>query len=186
MLPKNLTEKTEQEKMGDLQAMSVLSNYQDNLSQEMNTDRDNGSEASTRAAEECGCGEPAPTLPGGVNGKAKTVANHCSIVMGGIHNNPSLTFNDGVRSIDFVLVWESLKEDATSPEAYEQRRIFEHNLEQDGLQLEREAPEGLHGLHFVKIHAPVQVLRDYSEILKLRMPMKECSKIRKVAGRMPY
>ncbi|XP_030030967.2 anoctamin-1 isoform X4 [Manduca sexta] len=134
------TEKTEQEKMGDLQAMSVLSNYQDNLSQEMNTDR---------------------------------------IVMGGIHNNPSLTFNDGVRSIDFVLVWESLKEDATSPEAYEQRRIFEHNLEQDGLQLEREAPEGLHGLHFVKIHAPVQVLRDYSEILKLRMPMKECSKIRK-------
>ncbi|XP_037302441.1 anoctamin-5-like isoform X4 [Manduca sexta] len=147
MLPKNLTEKTEQEKMGDLQAMSVLSNYQDNLSQEMNTDR---------------------------------------IVMGGIHNNPSLTFNDGVRSIDFVLVWESLKEDATSPEAYEQRRIFEHNLEQDGLQLEREAPEGLHGLHFVKIHAPVQVLRDYSEILKLRMPMKECSKIRKVAGRMPY
>lgn len=30
-------------------------------------------------------------------------------------------------------------------------------------------------LHFVKIHAPLEVLRRYSEILKLRMPMKEVS-----------
>ncbi|XP_062528738.1 anoctamin-1 isoform X6 [Bombyx mori] len=127
------TEKAAQEKIGDIHAMSVLSNYQDNLSQDMNTDR---------------------------------------IVMGGINNNPSLTFNDGVRSIDYVLVWESGRNDATTPEAYEQRRIFEQNLEHDGLQLEREEPEGLYGLNFVKIHVPVDVLRDYSEILKLRMPMK--------------
>uniref|UniRef100_A0A2A4JBM3 Anoctamin n=1 Tax=Heliothis virescens TaxID=7102 RepID=A0A2A4JBM3_HELVI len=118
---------------GELQAMSVLSTYADNLSQDMNTDR---------------------------------------IVMGGILNNPSLTFNDGVRSIDYVLVWEAFKEDAATPEAYQQRKIFEENLEQEGLQLEREAPENLYGLNFVKIHAPLAVLRDYSEILKLRMPMK--------------
>ncbi|KAJ0181435.1 hypothetical protein K1T71_003520 [Dendrolimus kikuchii] len=175
------TEKETQERIGDLQAMSVLSTYQDNLSQDMNTDRDNGSETSTRPAEDCWCGEPAPDVRIGSQGNGKPSVNHCSIVMGGILNNPSLTFNDGVRSIDYVLVWESAKDDATKPEAYEQRKIFESNLELDGLQLEREAPEDLYGLNFVKIHAPVSVLRDYSEILKLRMPMKECSKIRKSA-----
>ncbi|XP_049887733.1 anoctamin-1 isoform X3 [Pectinophora gossypiella] len=133
------TEKEAQEK-NDLQAMSVLSMYKDNISQDMNTER---------------------------------------IVMSGVMNNPSLTFNDGVRSIDYVLVWEANKEDATTTEAYQQRKIFEMNLQSEGLELEYEAPEHLHGLHFVKIHTPLAVLRDYSEILKLRMPMKECSKIRK-------
>ncbi|CAH0698738.1 unnamed protein product [Spodoptera exigua] len=161
----------EAQENGELQAMS------DNLSQEMNTDRDNGSEASTRPAEDFTCGDPAITL--GPNGNGKPPANHCSIVMGGILNNPSLTFNDGVRSIDYVLVWEAFKEDASTAAAYEQRKIFEQNLELEGLQLEREAPENLYGLNFVKIHAPVSVLRDYSEILKLRMPMKDCSKIKK-------
>ncbi|XP_045542104.1 anoctamin-1 isoform X5 [Papilio machaon] len=201
-------EKETQEKIGDLQAMSVLSTYQDNLSQDMNTDRDNGSEASTRAAEECGCGEPAQPHLDSSNNNGKPVANHCSysrfngitkisashgngftsekilgngirIVMGGILNNPSLSFNDGVRSVDFVLVWEAGRENSTTPEAFKQRKVFEENLEKEGLQLEREAPENLHGLHFVKIHAPLSVLKDYSEILKLRMPMKDCSKIRK-------
>ncbi|KAH9634436.1 hypothetical protein HF086_008270 [Spodoptera exigua] len=101
--------------------------------------RDNGSEASTRPAEDFTCGDPAITL--GPNGNGKPPANHCSIVMGGILNNPSLTFNDGVRSIDYVLVWEAFKEDASTAAAYEQRKIFEQNLELEGLQLEREAPE---------------------------------------------
>ncbi|VVC96070.1 unnamed protein product [Leptidea sinapis] len=155
--------------------MSVFSTYPDNLSQDMNTDRD-GSDASTRPAEDCGCG---PTYPDNANNNSKPTANHCSIVMGGVLTNPSLSFNDGVRSVDFVLVWEAGKEQASTREAFEHRRIFERNLEADGLQLEREAPENCHGLNFVKIHAPYAVLRDYSEILKLRMPMKECSKIRK-------
>ncbi|XP_072935586.1 anoctamin-1 isoform X3 [Epargyreus clarus] len=163
-------EKETEERMGDLQAMSVLSTYPDNLSQDMNTERDNGSEASTRAAEECGCDVTASYDT--TNNNGKPMANHCSIVMGGILNNPSLTFKDGVRSVDFVLVWEAGKEDATTPEAYEHRKVFEENLESEGLQLEMEAPEDLHGLHFIKIHAPLMVLRDYSEILKLRMPMK--------------
>ncbi|XP_034823900.1 anoctamin-1-like isoform X2 [Maniola hyperantus] len=164
-----VTEKTP-ERIADLHAMSVLSAYQDTLSQDMNTDRDNGSDASTRPAEECACGEP--VVPDVVTNNGKPVANHCSIVMGGILNNPSLTFNDGVRSVDFVLVWEAAKDDATTPQAYECRKVFERNLENEGLQLEREAPEDLYGLHFIKIHAPLSVLRDYSEVLKLRMPMK--------------
>ncbi|XP_063835911.1 anoctamin-1 isoform X4 [Ostrinia nubilalis] len=167
------TEKAREEKIADLQAMSVLSMYHDNMSQDMNTDRDNGSEASTRPAEECICGGP-PDV-----GNGKPSDNHCSIVMGGVLHNPSLTFTDGVKTVDYVLVWEAGKEDARKPEAVEQRRIFEENLELEGLALERAAPDNLYGLNFVKIHAPVQVLKDYSEILKLRMPMKECSKIRK-------
>lgn len=71
--------------------------------------------------------------------------------MGGFLNNPSLYFNDGVRSIDFVLVWEANKEDANRPEAHKHRLVFEGNLERDGLQLERESPEHLYGLSFVKV-----------------------------------
>lgn len=82
--------------------------------------------------------------------------------MGGYHNNPSLTFNDGVRSIDFVLVWEKAKEDATTQEAYNQRRIFEQNLEHEGLQLEREEPANLHGLNFVKVTIYGRVSQSYS------------------------
>lgn len=41
----------------------------------------------------------------------------------------------------------------------------------EGLELEKDSP--IDGLYFVKIHAPLEVLRRYSEILKLRMPMRE-------------
>lgn len=74
--------------------------------------------------------------------------------------------------VDFVLVWDGSMEQATSEQAIERRRIFERNLEEDGLKLEREVLEACN-LNFVKIHAPVEVLRRYSEILKLRMPMKQ-------------
>lgn len=165
------TEKEAQAGMSDLHAMSVLSNLNtDYMSQDMNTDRDNDSEASTRAAEECGAGEPAATCVHDTSSNGKPKSNHCSIIMSSVLNNPSLTFNDGIRTIDFVLVWES--QQVTKHDAYKQRMIFEGNLEKEGLQLEREAPDNLHGLNFVKIHAPISVLRDYSEILKLRMPMK--------------
>ncbi|KAI8430340.1 hypothetical protein MSG28_000644 [Choristoneura fumiferana] len=121
----NKTETEPPQKTADLRAMSVLSTYPDNMSQDMNTDRDNGSEASTRAAEDCACGEPAALPDFASTGNGKPPANHCSILMGGILSNRSLTFNDGVRTVDFVLV-----------------------------------------------HAPLSVLKDYSDILKLRMPMK--------------
>lgn len=81
----------------------------------------------------------------------KPKSSNYSIVMGGVLNNPSLTFNDGVRSIDYVLVWESGKEEARTPEALERRRVFEENLIDAGLQLERDAPSDCYGLHFVKV-----------------------------------
>lgn len=91
----------------------------------------------------------------------------------------NLFFKDGVRRIDFVLAWvirpeEELrkpKEVKQAEEAKEARRIFEENLVKEGLHLEydHKGPER----HFVKVHAPFDVLKRYADILKLRMPMKE-------------
>lgn len=89
-------------------------------------------------------------------------------------DDESLYFNDGKRSIDFVLAWKTAEERTTVERIKEiKRAIFEDNLRTEGLELEDEDLDG--DLHFVKIHAPLEVLRRYSEILKLRMPMKEVS-----------
>lgn len=84
----------------------------------------------------------------------------------------SLFFKDKIRSVDFVLVWDEFDGEAQTYRSVEFRRVFETNLEKEGLQLEYEPVEP-NGLHFIKIHAPREVLRRYAEILKLRLPMKE-------------
>lgn len=86
--------------------------------------------------------------------------------------NSSLYFNDGQRSVDFVLVWrEDFAESPGRAERANKRDNFEANLMNEGLELEHELIDD--EFHFVKLHATVEVLRRYAEILKLRMPMKE-------------
>lgn len=82
----------------------------------------------------------------------------------------SLFFNDGDRSIDFVMVWKPHDDPVQEDLNCTKRAIYEDNLVNEGLELERESIERI---HFTKIHTPIEVLRRYSEILKLRMPMKE-------------
>lgn len=83
----------------------------------------------------------------------------------------SLYFDDGIRSIDFVLVWQKNEEsEPQETKRQEKRGIFLDNLVNEGLELELATKDDM---NFVKIHAPLEVLRRYSEILKLRMPMKE-------------
>jgi hypothetical protein len=82
---------------------------------------------------------------------------------------PSL-FQDEGHSVDFVLVWTESSAFSCSDVAVKKREVFECHLQEEGLILERE--QNLL-LHFVKIHAPVEVLGRYAEILKLRMPMKK-------------
>ncbi|XP_063887505.1 anoctamin-1-like isoform X1 [Scylla paramamosain] len=53
------------------------------------------------------------------------------------------------------------------------RKNFESELKTEGLILEEDSVDEL-PLRFVKIHAPFEVCRRYAEILKLRMPMREC------------
>lgn len=106
--------------------------------------------------------------------------------------NESLFFADGERSVDFVLAWKKLmpKDDDERSDALRQkelneieekekartgrREVFEENLINEGLEIERETVDD--EINFVKIHAPLEVLRRYAEILKLRLPMKEVSK----------
>lgn len=107
--------------------------------------------------------------------------------------NNSLFFDDGLRSVDFVLVWKKLvpsDDDERSDvlrqrelddihrkeaERVERRDVYEESLIHEGLELEREIVD--EEIHFVKVHAPLEVLRRYAEILKLRLPMKEVSHV---------
>lgn len=85
----------------------------------------------------------------------------------------SLFFADGERSIDFVLVWQPVEDRVQEDLNCRKRAIFEDNLINEGLELERETVED--HLNCTKIHTPIEVLRRYAEILKLRMPMAEVS-----------
>lgn len=79
-------------------------------------------------------------------------------------------FQDGERSVDYILAYPA---DDPHPRNIEKRQAFETNLEKEGLQLEREQTQRI---HFVKIHAPYEVLCRYCEILKMKMPMKRVSR----------
>ncbi|XP_054712221.1 anoctamin-5-like [Uloborus diversus] len=80
-------------------------------------------------------------------------------------------FDDRKRRIDFILVYSSDPSELTEAHTAA-RKIFEHNLEDEGLQLEHVFQEET-GLVYVKIHCPWEVLSRYGEILKFKMPMKE-------------
>lgn len=91
--------------------------------------------------------------------------------------NNSLFFADGLRSVDFVLVYKELliseSEQRDESDKHESRNVFEEHLISEGLEIERENVD--EEIHFVKIHAPIEVLRRQAEILKLRLPIKEVS-----------
>lgn len=78
-------------------------------------------------------------------------------------------FQDGERTVDFVLAYAA---DDPHPRNADKRKAFENNLENEGLELEREETQKI---HFVKIHAPKKVLCSYCEILKIKMPTKRVS-----------
>ncbi|KAG1704462.1 Anoctamin-1 [Nymphon striatum] len=98
----------------------------------------------------------------------------------------SLCFADGIRHIDYVLVFkthevpeeeEDIKDAeenslAEIKEHISMREIFESNLIDEGLELEREYKESA-GIGFVKIHAPFDVLTRYAELMNFIKPMKE-------------
>lgn len=107
--------------------------------------------------------------------------------------NSSLFFADCKRSIDFVLAYRTNPNEATEAENEEKRRIFQENLIQQGLEVEFSQKDQIYfvkvecltniyynciyvfpiSIESFQIHAPLEVLRRYAEILKLRMPMKE-------------
>ncbi|XP_047493990.1 anoctamin-1-like isoform X1 [Penaeus chinensis] len=113
---------------------------------------------------------------------AELIADHHDIAMDDLNGqplndtrktplHPDLFMEDGVSSIDYVLVSKEIEtEDQADNE--ERRETFENNLRKEGLTLEVDRVEDV-PLRFVKIHAPFEVCTRYAEILKLRMPMRE-------------
>ncbi|XP_075154912.1 anoctamin-1 isoform X4 [Haematobia irritans] len=76
-------------------------------------------------------------------------------------------FQDGVRGVDYVLAFNGADHKLDN---IKKRETFEANLEREGLHLERDNTQRI---HFIKIHAPKEVLHRYAEILKIRLPMKK-------------
>ncbi|CAH0560973.1 unnamed protein product [Brassicogethes aeneus] len=74
------------------------------------------------------------------------------------------SFTNEDLDVDFVLAYDK----EGKPEDIQKREEFEKSLESIGLILEREENQRI---HFVKIHVPVEVLAQYAEILKLRLPI---------------
>ncbi|RZC37101.1 anoctamin-1-like [Asbolus verrucosus] len=74
-------------------------------------------------------------------------------------------FTNGELCVDFVLAYDK----EGKPEDVSKRNQFEANLEAVGLILEKEENQRI---HFVKIHVPREVLCQYAEILKLRLPIR--------------
>lgn len=68
--------------------------------------------------------------------------------------------------MDYVLVYHG---NDLNEANVRKRESFEQHLLQEGLELEVEKTQKI---HFVKIHAPVEVLCRYCEILKVKMPIK--------------
>ncbi|KAI1895638.1 hypothetical protein AGOR_G00108290 [Albula goreensis] len=83
----------------------------------------------------------------------------------------SVFFRDGRRRIDFVLSYVDDKNDLRKQE---RRRVYEANLEKEGLELETEdKSESDDGrTFFLKIHAPWEVLATYAHLLKIKVPFK--------------
>lgn len=67
--------------------------------------------------------------------------------------NLSLFFDDGIRSIDFVLVYKVNQQQQVIEEDHsEKRRVFEANLEAEGLEIERVFKEK-EQIYFVKVRS---------------------------------
>ncbi|XP_060605683.1 anoctamin-4-like isoform X3 [Ruditapes philippinarum] len=84
----------------------------------------------------------------------------------------NLFFTDKESRIDYVLAWEvPTKETEQSQKAMKAREMFEANLIEEGLKLEYDNSDD--EVHFVKVHAPWEVLTRYGEILKMKLKMKK-------------
>ncbi|XP_075926417.1 anoctamin-7-like isoform X1 [Petromyzon marinus] len=104
-------------------------------------------------------------------------------------------FRDGKTRIDFMLVWEEVmegnkkllktkntyqemeNEETVPPQSMDEhdslRKIFLTNLSKIGLLIEEDIMQGEKiNIHYLKLHAPWQVLQCYAEEINLRMPLQ--------------
>uniref|UniRef100_A0A7N8WWB0 Anoctamin n=1 Tax=Mastacembelus armatus TaxID=205130 RepID=A0A7N8WWB0_9TELE len=89
----------------------------------------------------------------------------------------SLFFNDGVRRIDFILVYEDedkkeFEKRHTFQRHKRRREYFEASLMKMGMELEATKSVVDEKLLFVKVHMPWDVLCTYAEVLHIKVPLQ--------------
>lgn len=89
----------------------------------------------------------------------------------------SLFFNDGVRRIDFVLVYEDedmkeIDKNRMFQKRKQRREYFEASLMKMGMELEAARSVVDEKLLFVKVHMPWDVLCTYAEVLHIKLPIQ--------------
>ncbi|KGL84551.1 Anoctamin-2 [Tinamus guttatus] len=72
--------------------------------------------------------------------------------------------------------------DALEEEKRVQRKEYERNLMEAGLEIEKDLENKSQGLSFVRIHAPWHVLSREAELLKIKMPTKKMYEIKEEGG----
>ncbi|XP_028425965.1 LOW QUALITY PROTEIN: anoctamin-6 [Perca flavescens] len=94
------------------------------------------------------------------------------------NNKPdSLFFNDGVRRIDFILVYEDEdKKEFEKRHAFQRRKrrreTFEASLMKMGMELEATQSVIDEKLMFLKVHMPWDTLCTYAEVLHIKLPIQ--------------
>ncbi|XP_029968802.1 anoctamin-6 [Salarias fasciatus] len=92
-------------------------------------------------------------------------------------NADSLFFNDGVRRIDFILVYEDddkadFEKRHTIQRRKRRREYFEASLMKMGIELEATPSVLDERRTFVKVHMPWEVLCTYAEVLHIKLPIQ--------------
>ena len=76
--------------------------------------------------------------------------------------------NGSRKQVDIALVWED------EPKNASKRAAYISQLEEAGLEIEEDEDSESRGigLRFTKLHVPMEVMKRYAEILKIRMKLK--------------
>ncbi|MED6269549.1 Anoctamin-6 [Characodon lateralis] len=121
------------------------------------------------------CMYPQEFLPTYHSIKEGTVLNKADQVE--YNNKPdSLFFNDGIRRIDFILVYEDEdKKEFEKRHVFQRRKkrreYFEASLMKMGLELEAMPSVLNDNLMYVKVHVPWDVQCTYAEVLHIKVPI---------------
>uniref|UniRef100_A0A8C6SVW8 Anoctamin n=1 Tax=Neogobius melanostomus TaxID=47308 RepID=A0A8C6SVW8_9GOBI len=118
-----------------------------------------------------------------------------------------LYFSDGKRKVDYILCYKHKKRRASNPrlslasitsdgslgpdneetklteeETVLMREEFEAQLQEAGLQIERDKEVKSYGIRFIRLHIPWPILSREAELQKIKVPVKKKCDLRKRTG----
>ncbi|XP_065061401.1 anoctamin-7-like [Rhopilema esculentum] len=88
----------------------------------------------------------------------------------GLNGEMGCFFRDGVRKIDYVLVFSEEVDKEVDLKIVKYREKYLENLRKSHLEMEEEIT--IDNLHFIKCHCPFEVLKFYAEELSFRAPLQ--------------